>query len=535
MATNNIKIFDQNKVNMLSDEAYNASTQRLSGVQQGIASSQLQNKTLYQVSLVAYSIGQMMQANGLNANDADAVSTFAGNLSNTIVQKILDKATTAEAKNYTVDNKFITPETWKAAYDFMKADSAMVTAATDDSHYITPKLLKEGAEKYGDKVRLDDGSLAQWKTFNKKVVNACNIDIEKVDQNDSLQVAVPDKLKRYYICIVFRSASGYELDLVDYKSGKIIDKKQTFTYSGNSYSFSSGESNRNYISALSENMLLVKVNNVKNNYISILAIDFSTGSFVVKKSIDTNLSYSESNNSYADKSKYFNNDLYYIYNVSRGKINIFHYNAINNTFSMIDISESSIGYSIYGINDDGSLYIVIAAGVYIPIGFIFCRIVGNTFSKYTVSFTSNDSRFYVQSKGNYVYVFFNMSNTASALYKINILTGNSVQKFTTVAVSYGYSLILVNDAETAVYINGKKYGSGTMDIEINELVSTFISAASTYGTSSVSSVLTYLASSSSIASVTNFVTKYKETVICSEINFVYDIQYAYFGAVVAES
>ena len=149
MATNNIKIFDQNKTNMLTDEAYNTSTQRLNGVQQGIASSQLQNKTLYQVSLVAYAIGQMMQANGLNANDADAVSTFAGNLSNTIVQKILDKASTVEAKNFTVNNKFITPQTWKAAYDFMKADSNMVTSAVDDTHYITPKLLKEGAEKYG--------------------------------------------------------------------------------------------------------------------------------------------------------------------------------------------------------------------------------------------------------------------------------------------------------------------------------------------------------------------------------------------------
>lgn len=159
MATNNIKIFDQNKANMLTDEAYNTSTQRLNGVQQGIASSQLQNKTLYQVSLVAYAIGQMMQANGLNANDADAVSTFAGNLSNTIVQKILDKADATEAKNFTVNNKFITPQTWKVAYDFMKADSDMVTSAVDDIHYITPKLLKEGAEKYGDKVRLDDGSL----------------------------------------------------------------------------------------------------------------------------------------------------------------------------------------------------------------------------------------------------------------------------------------------------------------------------------------------------------------------------------------
>lgn len=115
MAVNNIKIFDQNKANMLSDEAYNSNTQRINGVQQGIASSQLQNKTLYQVSLVAYAIGQMMQANGLDANDADAVSTFANNMSQTIMQKVLDKANSEEAIAGTNNTKFITPLTLKAA------------------------------------------------------------------------------------------------------------------------------------------------------------------------------------------------------------------------------------------------------------------------------------------------------------------------------------------------------------------------------------------------------------------------------------
>lgn len=177
MAVNNIKIFDQNKANMLSDEAYSSNVQRINGVQQGIASSQLQNKTLYQVSLVAYAIGQMMQANGLDANDADAVSTFANNMSQTIMQKVLDKAnsdeviagtdntkfitpatlkaatdalkaSSDEAKNFNNNSKFITPLTWKVAYDFMKANFSMVSSATDDIHYITSKLLKEGIGKF---------------------------------------------------------------------------------------------------------------------------------------------------------------------------------------------------------------------------------------------------------------------------------------------------------------------------------------------------------------------------------------------------
>lgn len=93
MASSNIKLFDENKGNMLNDTEFNISTQRLNGLQTGVASSQLQNKAMYQTSLVAYAIAQLMLANGVNANDTDAVSAFVGNLSASIVQKKLDKAT----------------------------------------------------------------------------------------------------------------------------------------------------------------------------------------------------------------------------------------------------------------------------------------------------------------------------------------------------------------------------------------------------------------------------------------------------------
>ena len=46
MPTNNFKLFDENKANIMSDTEYNKNTQRLNGVQAGVASSQLQNKTL---------------------------------------------------------------------------------------------------------------------------------------------------------------------------------------------------------------------------------------------------------------------------------------------------------------------------------------------------------------------------------------------------------------------------------------------------------------------------------------------------------
>ena len=113
MASSNIKLFDENKGNMLTDTEYNISTQRLNGLQTGIASSQLQNKAMYQASLMAYAIAQLMLANGKNANDADAVSTFVNNLLASIVQKVADKATKQDIEAGTI-GKWISSELLKS-------------------------------------------------------------------------------------------------------------------------------------------------------------------------------------------------------------------------------------------------------------------------------------------------------------------------------------------------------------------------------------------------------------------------------------
>jgi hypothetical protein len=115
MPTNNFKLFDQNKANLLSDTEYVNSTQRLNGVQTGVASSQLNNKFAYQVSLVAYAIAQIMNQNGLDASDTLSVSAFVGNLGGSLLQKVADKASTAEAVAGVVANKYISPATMKAA------------------------------------------------------------------------------------------------------------------------------------------------------------------------------------------------------------------------------------------------------------------------------------------------------------------------------------------------------------------------------------------------------------------------------------
>ena len=115
MASTNFKLFDENKTNMMSDTEYNINTQRLNGVQAGIASSQLQNKTLYQTSLVAYSLAQIMMQNGYDASDSAAFSTFVSNMSGALLQKVMDKATDEEAKTGIITNKWISPAAMKAA------------------------------------------------------------------------------------------------------------------------------------------------------------------------------------------------------------------------------------------------------------------------------------------------------------------------------------------------------------------------------------------------------------------------------------
>lgn len=170
MASSNIKLFDENKGNMLNDTEFNISTQRLNGLQTGVASSQLQNKAMYQASLVAYAIAQMMLANGQNANDTDAVSTFVNNLLTSIVQKVADKATKQDVADGTI-GKWISSELLKSNNEdiasaylklaggtmlgdlLLNADpTSALQAATKqyvDNNYIKMQILKRaGQSKY---------------------------------------------------------------------------------------------------------------------------------------------------------------------------------------------------------------------------------------------------------------------------------------------------------------------------------------------------------------------------------------------------
>ena len=163
MPTSNFKLFDEKKANMMTDEEYAINQQRLNGVQSGVASSQLQNKTLYQTALMCYALAQLMAANGYDASDSDAVSTFVNNLSSTMVQKIADKANENEAKAGIADTKFMTPKSVRSSvqltgeidptentvgyicqiYTNTKTERAFVCVGISNSKYTWMKIPKK--------------------------------------------------------------------------------------------------------------------------------------------------------------------------------------------------------------------------------------------------------------------------------------------------------------------------------------------------------------------------------------------------------
>ena len=150
MPTNNFKLFDQNKANLLSDTEYANATQRLNGVQTGVASSQLNNKFAYQVSLVAYAIAQIMNQNGLDASDTLSVSAFVGNLGGALLQKVADKASSAEAAAGVLTNKYISPATMKAAALLLSGGVMTGTLDMNNNQIInlpTPTSSSEPATK----------------------------------------------------------------------------------------------------------------------------------------------------------------------------------------------------------------------------------------------------------------------------------------------------------------------------------------------------------------------------------------------------
>ena len=127
MPTNNFKIFDENAANLMDDVTYESYAQRLNGVQTGVANSELHNKTLFQVSKMVYALAQLMNANGKDATDSIAISTFVNNLSASLLQKVADKASSSDVTTGTDNTKWVSPADVKSAIASFGADALVFT------------------------------------------------------------------------------------------------------------------------------------------------------------------------------------------------------------------------------------------------------------------------------------------------------------------------------------------------------------------------------------------------------------------------
>lgn len=123
MATN-YKVFDENKTNIMSDADYAANSQRQSGVQSGIASSELQNKFQFQTSLMLTALATLFDQNGISLLDTDTLANFTTKLGNVILQKVNDKATDNEAVLGSNINKWLSPSAAAAAFPSINIKAA---------------------------------------------------------------------------------------------------------------------------------------------------------------------------------------------------------------------------------------------------------------------------------------------------------------------------------------------------------------------------------------------------------------------------
>ena len=234
MPTNNFKLFDENKANMMTDEEYAQNTQRLNGVQSGVASSQLQNKTLYQTALMCYALAQLMAANGYDANDANAVSTFVNNLSSSVLQKVVDKASANDIKNK-VAGKWVDSSIFGQNMESLGETYLKLAGGTMTGNLILnsdpTQNLQAATKQYVD----------------KKIKIVSYVGNDGYGINNPVNISLPSKPKIIFAPWYTRTDYPNEISSFDYNSplfGDII-----------------GESYKNYVSFISYNNTYMKYSN----------------------------------------------------------------------------------------------------------------------------------------------------------------------------------------------------------------------------------------------------------------------------------
>ena len=77
---NDFLIFNENKDNMLTQDLYQADSDRLDGFKKGIARSNVNNKVLHQTSMMCHAFGELLKEIDLNASDEMTVAELTKNL-----------------------------------------------------------------------------------------------------------------------------------------------------------------------------------------------------------------------------------------------------------------------------------------------------------------------------------------------------------------------------------------------------------------------------------------------------------------------
>ena len=364
-------------------------------------------------------------------------------------------------------------------------------------------MLKEGANLFGGKVELEDGSIAKWNTFSKVLVSktmSSTKDYAETSGNIYIQYVLIDKLKRYFMYFIgtkpFDDVVVTLCLLYDYNTKELLDKIDL--------------SNTYIVSNLSENMFVYVQNNVAH------AVDFSTGKFVEKNTFSIGTA---GKTEYTNYSSYFTTDIYIVYDYYSNTTGaILQYNIASNTFTTHYFPVSGTNVPALVVDDAGNCYIIASNS-----SNMFITTSKDNFTKYYSMAISSTLLSSFQYKNDYIYIIYKSSSSKYAICKFSTLTFSFTSFFSFTISTYNFGNILVNDDETAFYLNGIKYGTGEMVPDINEDIAYDIhNLYKNY-------VYTILGYDKTIK-----LTKYKNYIATSDYKIVVDPAYAYFGAPVTE-
>ena len=327
-------------------------------------------------------------------------------------------------------------------------------------------MLKEGAEKYGDKVRLEDGSLAQWKTFSKIIVpkNSTNINVvlksTSYGSYDYL-LYVYDKLKRFIITLYRDSGDNKHLELFDYNTGKRLDTATALNFNDKTYTITQ------YYYQFSTNSFLIL--GLESDQYSVLAVSFENSQFKILNAYllgGSSSTYGIETN-YCEVGKFYDDKIYAFFTVRANRdyaMYILHYNIQNNTFAEDKVADASSSYiSYFGISESGIPCFMYSDNYATLTLYVLKDGTVNTYSLGGSEY--NEIKFAI--KDDYAYF-----STKLGLKKINLANGTITDLGFYVSGSTGF--MIISDDDNGAYFNGVKYGSPDVELSINENIKTNI-------------------------------------------------------------